>query len=138
MRERLGEHVALTYRDPDGQVARRFPWNPNGSLLAAAGLTNRAGNVLAMMPHPERAVLEAQVPPSLRATGPAALEHEGPGLLLFRSLVEAGLADQQKRNQQLNLNRQLVVPPVVSYKQRRLKDPTMLLNRHNPWQTILI
>ncbi len=29
--------------------------NPNGSLLDTAGLTNVRGNVLAMMPHPERA-----------------------------------------------------------------------------------
>lgn len=30
--------------------------NPNGSLLDIAGITNEAGNVLGMMPHPERAV----------------------------------------------------------------------------------
>ena len=30
--------------------------NPNGSLEAIAGITNEAGNVLGMMPHPERAV----------------------------------------------------------------------------------
>ena len=30
--------------------------NPNGSLAAIAGITNEAGNVVGMMPHPERAV----------------------------------------------------------------------------------
>ena len=30
--------------------------NPNGSLEDIAGITNEAGNVLGMMPHPERAV----------------------------------------------------------------------------------
>lgn len=36
--------VVLTYRD-----------NPNGSWRSAAGVANDAGNVLGMMPHPERA-----------------------------------------------------------------------------------
>ena len=31
-------------------------WNPNGSMRAIAGIINAAGNVLGMMPHPERAV----------------------------------------------------------------------------------
>ncbi len=32
--------------------------NPNGSTLSIAGITNRAGNVLGMMPHPDRAAEE--------------------------------------------------------------------------------
>ncbi|WP_124726505.1 phosphoribosylformylglycinamidine synthase subunit PurQ [Staphylospora marina] len=32
--------------------------NPNGSVGAVAGICNEAGNVLGLMPHPERAVLE--------------------------------------------------------------------------------
>jgi phosphoribosylformylglycinamidine synthase len=91
---RLASHVALTYRTPAGDPAVDFPWNPNGSLESAAGITNEKGNVLALMPHPERAVLRAQVPDSLTgrtegggADGPP--ESAGPGLLLFRSLVEA-------------------------------------------------
>ena len=31
-------------------------WSPNGSMRAIAGIVNDAGNVLGMMPHPERAV----------------------------------------------------------------------------------
>jgi phosphoribosylformylglycinamidine synthase subunit PurQ / glutaminase len=31
-------------------------WNPNGSMRAIAGILNDGGNVLGMMPHPERAV----------------------------------------------------------------------------------
>ena len=33
-------------------------WSPNGSMHAIAGIMNAAGNVLGMMPHPERAVDE--------------------------------------------------------------------------------
>lgn len=32
--------------------------NPNGSILNIAGISNKAGNVVGMMPHPERAVNE--------------------------------------------------------------------------------
>ena len=34
----------------------RYANNPNGSARDIAGVTNAAGNVLGMMPHPERAV----------------------------------------------------------------------------------
>src|SRR5262245_34551747 len=33
-------------------------WSPNGSMRAIAGIVNEGGNVLGMMPHPERAVDE--------------------------------------------------------------------------------
>ena len=39
----------------NGQIVLRYTDNPNGSLEDAAGITNAAGNVLGMMPHPERA-----------------------------------------------------------------------------------
>ena len=41
-----------------GQVAFRYArgHNPNGSLREIAGITNEAGNVLGLMPHPEHAV----------------------------------------------------------------------------------
>ena len=46
--------VAFRYCDADGQVTAAA--NPNGSLRGIAGIVNEAGNVLGMMPHPERAV----------------------------------------------------------------------------------
>lgn len=39
-----------------GQIVFEYVDNPNGSTANIAGITNRAGNVLGMMPHPERAV----------------------------------------------------------------------------------
>jgi phosphoribosylformylglycinamidine synthase len=87
--QHLASHVALSYRTLEGTLAETFPQNPNQSMEAAAGLTNRAGNVLAMMPHPERAILRAQVPERLSSGAPEDLEAAGPGALLFRSLVEA-------------------------------------------------
>ncbi|HEY6866155.1 MAG TPA: phosphoribosylformylglycinamidine synthase I [Candidatus Eisenbacteria bacterium] len=47
--------VPLRYVAADGRGAERFPDNPNGSEEAAAAVCNPRGNVLAIMPHPERA-----------------------------------------------------------------------------------
>ena len=43
-------HLAFVFCDRDGN---QIP-APNGSALGCAGLVNREGNVLAIMPHPER------------------------------------------------------------------------------------
>jgi phosphoribosylformylglycinamidine synthase len=55
--ERLedGDQIAFRYVAPGGGPAR-YPWNPNGSASDIAGICNPAGNVLGMMPHPERAI----------------------------------------------------------------------------------
>lgn len=47
--------VVFRYVDERGRYAS-YPWNPNGSMYNIAGITNPKGNVLGMMPHPERAV----------------------------------------------------------------------------------
>ncbi len=44
--------VLFRYSSPDGNVNTQS--NPNGSINNIAGITNREGNVLGMMPHPER------------------------------------------------------------------------------------
>ena len=49
-------------------VARYIRGNPNGSQHDIAGITNEAGNVVGMMPHPEHAV-EALTGPSLDGLG---------------------------------------------------------------------
>jgi phosphoribosylformylglycinamidine synthase len=51
-----GGQVVLRYALPGGEAAEgRYPHNPNGSLYDIAGVCNRFGNVMGMMPHPERA-----------------------------------------------------------------------------------
>lgn len=47
-----GGHLAFVYAHADGSVDEKA--TPNASALGCAGLTNREGNVLAIMPHPER------------------------------------------------------------------------------------
>lgn len=45
----------LQQLEENQQVVWRYMDNPNGSLGDIAGICNRQGNVLGMMPHPERA-----------------------------------------------------------------------------------
>lgn len=45
--------VLLRYCEPDGTVTPDA--NPNGSVENVAGIANRRGNVMGLMPHPERA-----------------------------------------------------------------------------------
>jgi phosphoribosylformylglycinamidine synthase len=51
------EHEGLNvfqYCDAQGHIIDNFPINPNGSMLNIAAVINKSGNVMAMMPHPER------------------------------------------------------------------------------------
>lgn len=58
----------------NNQIVFTYENNPNGSLANIAGIVNEKGNVLGMMPHPERAVDE--------------LLGGADGLKLFRSIVK--------------------------------------------------
>ena len=66
--------VLFRYCDADGQVTEAA--NPNGSMDAIAGLCNAAGNVMGLMPHPERSS-----EPELGSVD---------GRLIFESLIHAG------------------------------------------------
>tara|TARA_B100000029_G_scaffold423260_1_gene430359 strand:+ start:675 stop:1511 length:837 start_codon:yes stop_codon:yes gene_type:complete len=46
--------IAFRYCSPEGRLNPGYPWNPNGVAHDIAGITNPKGNVLGMMPHPER------------------------------------------------------------------------------------
>ena len=64
--------IVFRYSDPAGRVTPEA--NPNGSRANIAGVINAAGNVLGMMPHPER-------------SSEALLGSED-GLLVWRSMIE--------------------------------------------------
>lgn len=51
----LEDHNQILFRYCDAQGQPTEAANPNGSINNIAGICNRAGNVLGMMPHPERA-----------------------------------------------------------------------------------
>jgi len=46
------KQVVFKYSSKDGKISKEF--NPNGSIENIAGIVNKNGNVLGMMPHPER------------------------------------------------------------------------------------
>ncbi|MFZ0031934.1 MAG: phosphoribosylformylglycinamidine synthase I [Candidatus Cybelea sp.] len=79
-----GDHLAFVYANADGTVNDAAV--PNGSALRCAGLVNRAGNVLAIMPHPERDGWNFNHLD--RRDGADVLAPSG-GALLFRSFVQA-------------------------------------------------
>jgi phosphoribosylformylglycinamidine synthase subunit PurQ / glutaminase len=88
--------VPLRYATVEGRVAAAFPDDPNGSDAGAAAVCNAAGTVLALMPHPERALDLGQL--GRTVGGPWAQRREraweaggsgapGPGASLFAGLA---------------------------------------------------
>ena len=71
----FADEATLKDIEDNNQVVFRYAENPNGSMNDIAGLINKKGNVLGMMPHPDRAFEDA--------LGSA------DGAPLFRSLVGA-------------------------------------------------
>ena len=50
----FADEDTLDRLEGDGRVAFRYRTNPNGSARSIAGILNEAGNVLGLMPHPDR------------------------------------------------------------------------------------
>jgi phosphoribosylformylglycinamidine synthase I len=71
--------VVFRYCLPDGSIAERA--NPNGSIANIAGICSEGGNVIGLMPHPERAA-ENELPSQ-------------DGLSLLKALIAAGAAREQ-------------------------------------------
>lgn len=78
------DQIVFRYVCPDGSDAA-YPWNPNGSPSDIAGICNPAGNVLGMMPHPERAISRFTHADWTRGYD----SEEGDGLVLFRSVMDS-------------------------------------------------
>ena len=75
--------IALQYVSDDGKITG-YPDNPNGSVFNIAGLSNTEGNVLGLMPHPERFTTIHHHPNWTRQT----FLKNGVGLEMFRNAVE--------------------------------------------------
>jgi phosphoribosylformylglycinamidine synthase len=72
--------VAMRYVDNYGDVADKYPANPNGSLDGICGLSNDDGRVTIMMPHPERVALTRQ-----NSWHPDDWGEDGPWMRMFRN-----------------------------------------------------
>jgi phosphoribosylformylglycinamidine synthase subunit PurQ / glutaminase len=76
----VADQVTLDALEAEGRVVFRYVGgNPNGALNDIAGITNAAGNVVGLMPHPEHAIDDL--------TGPSA-----DGLTMFTSVLQALIA----------------------------------------------
>jgi len=76
------DQIVFKYVDPEGKIAG-YPWCPNGSTDNIAGICNRDGNVMGLMPHPERVFFRFTHPDWTRQPdGP------GDGRAVFESVLE--------------------------------------------------
>ncbi|MDI9643705.1 MAG: phosphoribosylformylglycinamidine synthase I [Candidatus Verstraetearchaeota archaeon] len=84
LRELIKENrVTFRYALPSGKAAEgAYPFNPNGSEYDIAAICNKEGNVMGMMPHPERAFFGWQ------AVGYGGPEGAGDGRRIFESIIE--------------------------------------------------
>ena len=74
--------VAMQYASENGEVTDQYPDNPNGSWNDIAALTNKKGNILGLMPHPEAYNHYTNHPNWTRLNFK---EEDGEGLLLFKN-----------------------------------------------------
>lgn len=74
--------VVFQYCDSAGSLSG-YPDNPNGSLDNIAGISDKSGLILGLMPHPERHIQASQHPRHIRKNS-----REGDGMLIFRNGVE--------------------------------------------------
>src|SRR3989338_5765945 len=85
------KQVIFRYSAKDGKTEDKFPVNPNGAMYGIAALCNKKGNVMAIMPHPERASFIRQLPDTAelknKAAGKIAEEDShAPGMQIFNSM----------------------------------------------------
>ena len=76
--------VPIRYVDNRLKVTEQYPFNPNGSPEGVAGVRNKDGRVLALMPHPERTIMAdvaSYVPPGMSEQW----GDYGPWIRMFRS-----------------------------------------------------
>ncbi len=77
--------IALRYASNGRQANGRYPGNPNGALDDIAGIYNKEGNILGLMPHPERAFHIYTHP---RWTRLASKSPWGDGYKIFKNIAE--------------------------------------------------
>ncbi len=73
-------YIGMRYVENNGEIANRYPANPNGSPNGISGLCNRDGRITIMMPHPERVIRTIQ-----NSWHPEDWGEDGPWLRLFRN-----------------------------------------------------
>ena len=85
------KQIIFRYSTKDGKIEENFPTNPNGAMYNIAAICNKKGNVMAIMPHPERASFIRQLPDSAelknKFIGDArAMEDPATAMHIFKSM----------------------------------------------------
>jgi phosphoribosylformylglycinamidine synthase len=78
--------VVFQYVDGNGRPTQDYPFNPNGADRAIAGICSKSGQVLGLMPHPERNVRGFHRPDWKREPGTSGMT-PGQGFELFKNAV---------------------------------------------------
>ncbi len=80
--------IVLQYADPQSmEPTNDFPYNPNGSINAIAGLCDKSGRIFGLMPHPEAYLSPYNHPQWIRQKLNGVLKKEGMGQIIFRNAV---------------------------------------------------
>lgn len=85
--------VVLQYSTTEGEPAKQYPENPNGSVDAIGGICDHTGRILGMMAHPEAALFFTQHPQWLRKKEDLRRRQEsmpkyGSGIALFKNAID--------------------------------------------------
>lgn len=85
------KQIVFQYSTKEGKVEEKFPTNPNGAMHNIASICNKKGNVMAIMPHPERASFIRQLPDSIGLKNKSAgnfraMEGPAPAMNIFLSM----------------------------------------------------
>ena len=80
------DQLVFRFAKSDGKLADGvFPQNPNGSMYDIAGICNKTGTVMGLMPHPERAFFGYQLP---NWTQLSEIPEYADGKPIFESMIE--------------------------------------------------
>ena len=89
------EHLVVArYLGPDGQPTEAWPFNPNGSPNAVAGLCDPSGRLFGLMPHPDAYLYPFHHPQWTKRRLVGGAITEGDGMKIFRNGVAAAKADR--------------------------------------------
>ncbi|MBT6069210.1 phosphoribosylformylglycinamidine synthase I [Candidatus Peregrinibacteria bacterium] len=86
------DQIVFKYCDKSGEIEDNYPTNPNGTFKNAAAICNRAGNVMAIMPHPERA-FTAPIPEIFTSMKVYLEEYFDKGKVMIPEVTEAHASD---------------------------------------------
>ncbi len=83
------EHlISVRYVDEGGEATQQWPWNPNGSPDAVAGVCDPSGRLFGLMPHPDAYLYGFNHPQWARKKLEGSFELRGDGLKIFQNGVD--------------------------------------------------